>query len=223
MTTDNPAASHAAAPGAAAPTARQSEILEFIRTTLIDRGAPPTREEIARAFGFRSLNAAEQHLQALAKKGLIELVSGTSRGIRLREALGALQESAREFGLPLIGKVAAGSPILAQENVLRHSAIDPALFKPRADYLLEVRGMSMRDIGILDGDWLAVHRQDRAHNGQVVVARLGDDVTVKRLKLKGARAELIAENPDFEPIVVDLKRDPFEIEGLVVGVIRPAV
>ena len=223
MTTDNPAASHAAAPGTAAPTARQSEILEFIRTTLIDRGAPPTREEIARAFGFRSLNAAEQHLQALAKKGLIELVSGTSRGIRLREALGALQESAREFGLPLIGKVAAGSPILAQENVLRHSAIDPALFKPRADYLLEVRGMSMRDIGIFDGDWLAVHRQDRAHNGQVVVARLGDDVTVKRLKLKGARAELIAENPDFEPIVVDLKRDPFEIEGLVVGVIRPAV
>ena len=207
----------------AAPTARQSEILEFIRTTLLDHGAPPTREEIARAFGFRSLNAAEQHLQALAKKGLIELVAGTSRGIRLREALAALQETAREFGLPLIGKVAAGSPLLAQENVMRHSAVDPALFQPRADYLLEVRGMSMRDVGILDGDWLAVHRQDRANNGQIVVARLGDDVTVKRLKVKGARAELIAENPDFEPIVVDLKRDPLVIEGLVVGVIRPAV
>jgi repressor LexA len=207
----------------AAPTARQSEILEFVRTTLIERGAPPTREEIARAFGFRSLNAAEQHLQALAKKGLIELVSGTSRGIRLRDTLATLQEAAREFGLPLIGKVAAGSPLLAQENVLRHSAVDPALFQPRADYLLEVRGMSMRDVGILDGDWLAVHRQDRAHNGQIIVARLGDDVTVKRLKLKGARAELIAENPEYEPIVVDLKRDPFAIEGLVVGVIRPSV
>jgi len=206
-----------------APTARQSEILEFIRSALIDQGAPPTREEIARAFGFRSLNAAEQHLQALAKKGLIELVSGTSRGIRLREAISALQDTAREFGLPLIGKVAAGSPILAQENVLRHPAIDPDLFKPRADYLLEVRGMSMRDAGILDGDWLAVHRQDQARTGQVVVARLGDDVTVKRLKLKGARAELVAENPDFEPILVDLKRDPLSIEGIVVGVIRPAV
>jgi len=213
-----------AGPGAAmAPTARQSEILEFIRNALIDHGAPPTREEIARAFGFRSLNAAEQHLQALAKKGLIELVSGTSRGIRLREAISALQDTVREFGLPLIGKVAAGSPILAQENVLRHPAIDPDLFKPRADYLLEVRGMSMRDAGILDGDWLAVHRQDQARTGQVVVARLGDDVTVKRLKLKGARAELVAENPDFEPILVDLKSDPLSIEGIVVGVIRPAV
>ena len=123
----------------------------------------------------------------------------------------------------LIGKVAAGSPILAQENVLRHPAIDPLMFKPRADYLLEVRGMSMRDLGILDGDWLAVHKQAQAQSGQIVVARLGDDVTVKRLKLKGARAELIAENPDFAPIVVDLKRDPFAIEGIAVGVIRPSL
>ena len=210
----------------AAPTARQSEILEFIRTTLIDQGSPPTREEIARAFGFRSLNAAEQHLQALARKGLIELVSGTSRGIRLREAVAALQDTAaavREFGLPVVGKVAAGSPILAQENVLRHSAVDPALFKPRADYLLEVRGMSMRDAGILDGDWLAVRRQDEARNGQVVVARLGDDVTVKRLRFKGQRIELLAENPDYKPIIVDPKREPFEIEGLAVGVIRPSL
>ncbi|MCS7101110.1 MAG: transcriptional repressor LexA, partial [Burkholderiaceae bacterium] len=137
-------------------TARQSEILDFIRSTLAERGAPPTREEIARAFGFRSPNAAEQHLQALRKKGLIDLVAGTSRGIRLKDAVVAVHEVSQAFGLPLIGKVAAGSPILAQENVLRHPAIDPLLFKPRADYLLEVRGMSMRDAGILDGDWLAV-------------------------------------------------------------------
>jgi repressor LexA len=207
----------------AALTARQSEILEFIRNELTESGAPPTREEIARAFGFRSLNAAEQHLQALQKKGLIELVAGTSRGIRLREAVRALGEAAREFGLPLVGKVAAGSPILAQENVLKRPAIDPSMFKPRADYLLEVRGMSMRDAGILDGDWLAVHRQSQAQNGQIVVARLGDDVTVKRFKLRGARAELIAENPDYTSIIVDLRREPLSIEGIAVGVIRPAL
>lgn len=204
-------------------TARQGEILEFIRGALAESGAPPTREEIARAFGFRSLNAAEQHLQALQKKGLIELVSGTSRGIRLRDAVRALGEAAREFGLPLIGKVAAGSPILAQENVLQRPAVDPATFKPRADYLLEVRGMSMRDAGILDGDWLAVHRQSQAHNGQIVVARLGDDVTVKRFKIRGTRVELIAENPDYNSIIVDTRREPLTIEGLAVGVIRSAV
>jgi repressor LexA len=204
-------------------TARQGEILEFIRNTLADSGAPPTREEIARAFGFRSLNAAEQHLQALQKKGLIELLAGTSRGIRLRDTVRALGEAAREFGLPLVGKVAAGSPILAQENVIRRPAVDPSTFKPRADYLLEVRGMSMRDAGILDGDWLAVHRQAQAHNGQIVVARLGDDVTVKRLKLRGNRVELIAENPDYSPIIVDPKREPVVIEGIAVGVIRAAV
>ncbi len=204
-------------------TPRQSEILEFIQQALIEHGAPPTREEIARAFGFRSLNAAEQHLQALARKGLIELVAGTSRGIRVKDAVHALREAAKEFGLPLVGKVAAGSPILAQENVLKHPAIDPRTFKPRADYLLEVRGMSMRDAGILDGDWLAVHKQAQAQSGQIVVARLGDDVTVKRLKLRGARAELIAENPDYKPIIVDLKREPLTIEGIAVGVIRPSV
>jgi repressor LexA len=204
-------------------TARQSEILDFIRASLTESGAPPTREEIARAFGFRSLNAAEQHLQALQKKGLIELVAGTSRGIRLNDAVRAMGEAAQGFGLPLIGKVAAGSPILAQENVLKQPAIDPGTFKPRADYLLEVRGMSMRDIGIIDGDWLAVHRQREALSGQIVVARLGDEVTVKRLKLRGARAELIAENPDYGPILVDLRRDAFAIEGLAVGVIRPSL
>lgn len=135
----------------------------------------------------------------------------------------ALGEAAREFGLPLIGKVAAGSPILAQENVLKRPAVDPATFKPRADYLLEVRGMSMRDAGILDGDWLAVHRQTQANNGQIVVARLGDDVTVKRFRLRGTRVELIAENPDYQPIVVDTRREPLTIEGIAVGVIRAAV
>jgi repressor LexA len=204
-------------------TVRQNEILDFIRSSLTESGAPPTREEIARAFGFRSLNAAEQHLQALQKKGLIELVAGTSRGIRLRESVRALGEAAREFGLPLIGKVAAGSPILAQENVLRRPAVDPSTFKPRADYLLEVRGMSMRDAGILDGDWLAVHRQAQAGNGQIVVARLGDEVTVKRLRMRGARVELLPENPEFSPIVVDPRREPLVIEGIAVGVIRAAV
>ena len=215
--------SSASAVSAAPITPRQSEILEFIRQALTESGAPPTRDEIARAFGFRSLNAAEQHLQALAKKGLIELVAGTSRGIRLKDSVRELMAAAQEVGLPLIGKVAAGSPLLAQENVLAHPAVDPETFKPRADYLLEVRGMSMRDAGILDGDWLAVHKRAQAQSGQIVVARLGDDVTVKRLKLKGARAELIAENPDFEPIIVDLRREPFAIEGIAVGVIRPAL
>jgi len=211
-------------------TARQGEILDFIRQALRESGAPPTREEIARAFGFRSLNAAEQHLQALQKKGLIDLVSGTSRGIRLREARvqDALDDLNRSFSqsigvvLPLIGKVAAGSPLLAQQNILRTPVVDPATFNPRADYLLEVRGMSMRDAGILDGDWVAVHRQVEARSGQIVVARLGDDVTVKRFKRKGNRIELLAENPDFSPIVVS---DPasFAIEGLAVGVIRPTL
>ena len=207
----------------AAVTARQGEILEFIRQSLMEAGAPPTREEIARAFGFRSLNAAEQHLQALQKKGLIELVAGTSRGIRLKESLLAFREAAEGMGLPLIGKVAAGSPILAQENVVKRPAIDPAMFKPRADYLLEVRGMSMRDAGILDGDWLAVHKKAEALNGQIVIARLGDEVTVKRLRQKGSRVELIAENSEFKPIIVDLKREPLQIEGIAVGVIRPAL
>ena len=205
------------------PTPRQTEVLEFIRQTLTESGAPPTRDEIAQAFGFRSLNAAEQHLQALQKKGLIELVAGTSRGIKLKDSVLELMLAAQETGLPVIGKVAAGSPILAQENVLTTASVDPATFKPHADYLLEVRGMSMRDAGILDGDWLAVHRQPQARSGQVVVARLCDDVTVKRLKLRGARAELIAENPDFQPIMVDLKREAFAIEGIAVGVIRASL
>ena len=205
------------------PTPRQTEILEFIRQALTETGAPPTRDEISRAFGFRSLNAAEQHLQALQKKGLIELVAGTSRGIRLKDSVRELMLAAQESGLPVIGKVAAGSPILAQENVIATAAIDAVMFKPRADYMLEVRGMSMRDAGILDGDWLAVHKQPQARSGQVVVARVNDEVTVKRLKLRGSRAELIAENPDFDPIIVDLRREAFAIEGIAVGVLRASL
>jgi len=205
------------------PTPRQIQILDFIRQALTETGAPPTRDEISRAFGFRSLNAAEQHLQALQKKGLIELVAGTSRGIRLKDSVRELMLAAQESGLPVIGKVAAGSPILAQENVITMASVDGATFKPHADYMLEVRGISMRDAGILDGDWLAVHKQSQARSGQIVVARVGDDVTVKRLKLRGSRAELIAENPDFEPIVVDLKREAFAIEGIAVGVLRASL
>jgi repressor LexA len=188
-------------------TPRQQEILDFIRSTLELLGAPPTRVEICNAFGFASPNAAEEHLKALAKKGAIVLEPGSARGIRLVEQL----------GLPLIGSVAAGSPLLAVENQLGRIQFDPGLFSPRADYLLKVRGNSMVDVGILDGDLLAVHKTSEARSGQIVVARLGDEVTVKRLKRKGNRVELVAENPEYAPIVVD---GPLEIEGLAVGLIR---
>lgn len=191
-------------------TARQQEILDFIRNTLEILGAPPTRAEIAGAFGFASHNAAEAHLKALAKKGLIVLEPGSARGIRLVEQL----------GLPLVGSVAAGSPILAVENVQDRYALDAGLFKPRADFLLRVRGLSMINAGILDGDLLAVHRTDDAHNGQIVVARLDDEVTVKRFRRHGAVVELIAENPDFEPIIVDTRQASLAIEGIAVGLIR---
>jgi repressor LexA len=191
-------------------TPRQQEILDFIRNTLEILGAPPTRAEIASAFGFASHNAAEEHLKALAKKGIIVLEPGSARGIRLVEQL----------GLPLIGSVAAGSPILAVENVQRRYTVDPSLFKPRADFLLRVRGLSMINAGILDGDLLAVHRSSEARNGQIVVARLDDEVTVKRFRQQGGTVELIAENPDFEPIVVDSEAQTLAIEGIAVGVIR---
>ncbi|MCW5624490.1 MAG: transcriptional repressor LexA [Burkholderiales bacterium] len=191
-------------------TERQSEILQFIRDTLEATGFPPTRAEISRALGFASANAAEDHLRALARKGVIELTEGVARGIRLAEPP----------GLAVIGRVAAGQPILAEQHVQARYQIDPSLFSPRADYLLKVRGMSMRDVGILDGDLLAVHRTSEVRSGQIIVARLDNDVTVKRLRRQGSRVELLPENPDFEPIVVDLKEDPFEIEGLAVGVIR---
>ena len=191
-------------------TSRQQEILDFIRNSLEVLGAPPTRAEIAQAFGFASHNAAEDHLKALAKKGLIVLEPGSARGIRLVEQL----------GLPLIGSVAAGSPILAVENVQARYALDAALFSPRADFLLRVRGLSMINAGIFDGDLLAVHRCAEARNGQIVVARLDEDVTVKRFRQHGPVIELIAENPDFEPIIVDTREQQIEIEGIAVGLIR---
>ena len=197
-------------------TPRQSEILELIRRHLAETGFPPTRAEIARRLGFRSANAAEEHLRALARKGAIELLPGTSRGIRLLEGGAAA-------GLPVVGRVAAGSPILAAEHVEDHYAVDPRLFRPRADYLLRVRGLSMRDAGILDGDLLAVHVTPEAASGQIVVARLGDEVTVKRLRRDPRNPHevvLAAENPEFRPIVLDLRRDALVIEGVGVGVVR---
>jgi repressor LexA len=191
-------------------TPSQSRILQFIRETLDETGMPPTRAEIAHAMQYRSPNAAEEHLRTLERKGAIEILKGSARGIRLVDG----------GGLPLIGRVAAGSPILAEAHVQGHFQIDPSLFKPRADYLLKVRGMSMRDAGIHDGDLLAVHRTAEARTGQVVVARVGDDVTVKRLRRRSAIVELLPENPEFEPIVIDTRRDPVVIEGLGVGVIR---
>ncbi len=191
-------------------TARQQEILDFIRLTQQEEGRPPTRAEICSAFGFKSPNAAETHLRALAAKGVITVENGRARGIRLTEA----------SGLPLVGHVAAGSPILAQEHIERHHPINPELFSPRADYLLRVRGLSMRDAGILEGDLLAVHRTSEVRNGQIVVARINDEVTVKRYQRQGTQIELIAENPDFEPIHVDPSANDFHIEGLAVGLIR---
>lgn len=191
-------------------TSRQQEILDFIKNSLEVLGAPPTRVEISHAFGFASPNAAEDHLRALAKKGAIVLEPGSARGIRLVEQL----------GLPLIGSVAAGSPILAVENVQGRYALDASLFTPRADFLLKVRGLSMIDIGIFDGDLIAVHRTPEARDGQIVVARLQDEVTVKRLKRHDGWLELIAENADFAPIRVDLTHDNFAIEGVAVGLIR---
>jgi repressor LexA len=190
-------------------TARQAEILQVIRDHIAEQGRPPSRPELARLLGVASTNGVFKHLAALERKGAIELAPGSARGIRVKEA-----------GLPLVGTVAAGSPILAIENMLGRYPVDPNLFHPRADYLLQVRGLSMRDEGILDGDWIVVHRTSEARNGQLVVARVGDDVTVKRLKLRGHKAELIPANPDFQTLHFDLHHDALNIEGVAVGVIR---
>lgn len=197
-------------------TPRQAEILAFIKQCLEDNGYPPTRAEIAQALGFKSPNAAEEHLKALARKGAIEMTPGASRGIRIPGSDAVVDEDS----LPIIGRVAAGAPILAEQNVEESCKINPTFFHPRADYLLRVHGMSMKDIGILDGDLLAVHAIREARNGQVVVARLDDEVTVKRFKRHGSKVWLIAENPDFAPIEVDLEQQSLVIEGLSVGVIR---
>ena len=193
-------------------TTRQQEVFDLIRDHISQTGMPPTRAEIAQRLGFRSPNAAEEHLKALARKGAIEIVSGASRGIRL------LTEE--EHGLPLIGRVAAGEPLLAQQHIEGHYQVDPAMFKPNADFLLRVSGMSMKDIGILDGDLLAVHKTQDVRNGQVVVARIDEEVTVNRLKKQGNVVELLPENNELSPIVVDLRQQSFTIEGLAVGVIR---
>ena len=191
-------------------TPRQAEILEAIRGYVAEHGLPPSRPELARMLGIASTNAVFKHLDALARKGAIELRPNAARGIRVRE----------EKGLPLVGRVAAGSPILALENMLGRYPVDPNLFNPRADYLLQVSGLSMKDDGILDGDWLVVHRTSEAKNGQIVVARVGDDVTVKRLKIRGQKAELIPANRDYQTLHLDLTRDALAIEGVAVGVIR---
>ena len=190
-------------------TARQAEILETIRGYVAETGRPPSRSELARMLGISSTNAIFKHLDALARKGAIELVPNAARGIRVLDN-----------GLPLVGRVAAGSPILAIENMLGRYPVDPDLFNPRADYLLQVSGLSMRDDGILDGDWLVVHRTTEAKNGQIVVARIGDDVTVKRFKVRGQKAELIPANPDYQTMHFDLTRERLSIEGVAVGVIR---
>jgi len=195
-------------------TARQSEILQFIQKFIDESGMPPTRAEIARALGFRSANAAEAHLRALQRKACIDLIPGASRGIRLKG------QAAEPEGLPLVGRVAAGHPILASEHIESHYRVDPGLFSLRPHYLLRVHGMSMRDAGILDGDLVAVCRTPEVRNGQIVVARLDDEVTVKRYRQRGALVWLLPQNPEYEPISVDLKQQSLVIEGVVVGVIR---
>lgn len=198
-------------------TARQQQILDVIKSHLEDTGFPPTRAEIAEILGFRSPNAAEEHLRALARKGVIEMVPGTSRGIRIPEL--------ENTGLPIVGLVAAGHPILAQENIENFMEIDSRLFSPSADYLLKVRGMSMKDVGIFEGDLLAVHKTSQVRSGQIIVARIDDEVTVKRLKRGKNRnqLELLPENEEFDVIQVDLREQDFSIEGLSVGVIRLGV
>ena len=212
-------------------TARQQQIFELIQRAIASTGAPPTRAEIANELGFKSANAAEEHLQALARKGVIELVSGTSRGIRLRAGdMRSLNESRlhqfslplqslAQLVLPLVGRVAAGSPILAQEHIEKSYSFGAGMFEQQPDYLLKVRGMSMQGVGIMDGDLLAVKQAKDAKNGQIVVARLGDEVTVKRFRRTNNLIELLPENPDFKTIVVK-PGEPFELEGLAVGLIR---
>ena len=195
-------------------TPRQKQILEMIQDFMDETGMPPTRAEIARQLGFKSANAAEEHLRALQKKGVLELLPGASRGIQLKDSL------RDQMGLPLVGRVAAGSPILAEEHIEAHYRMDPAFFNPKPHYLLRVNGMSMKDAGILDGDLVAVHRTPEVRSRQIVVARLDDEVTVKRYRQNGSIVQLLPENEDFEPIVVDLKEQTMVIEGVVVGVIR---
>jgi repressor LexA len=198
-------------------TPRQKQILTLVQKVMQDTGMPPTRAEIAKTLKFRSVNAAEEHLRALERKGVIELLPGTSRGIRLKDSL------REQMGLPLVGRVAAGQPILAQEHIEARYQIDPDLFRKPPHFLLRVHGMSMRDAGILDGDLVAVHRTPDVRTRQIIVARLDDEVTVKRYRQEGHRVWLMPENPDFEPIQVDLREQSLAIEGVVVGVVRDSM
>ncbi|MCH8249723.1 MAG: transcriptional repressor LexA [Proteobacteria bacterium] len=195
-------------------TPRQKQILELIQDFIYETGMPPTRAEIAAEFGFKSANAAEEHLRALQRKGVLDLVPGVSRGIQLKDSL------RDQMGLPLVGQVAAGRPILAEEHIETHYRIDPQLFNPKPHYLLRVHGMSMKNAGILDGDLVAVHRTPEVRSRQIIVARLDDEVTVKRYRQNGSIVSLLPENEDFEPIEIDLKEQDLVIEGVVVGVIR---
>jgi repressor LexA len=204
-------------------TPRQREILKYISEHIDKNGFPPTRAELSSHFGFSSPNAAESHLRALDSKGVIQLERGRSRGISLTTLAAASLPGRPRRSLPLVGRVAAGSPVLAQENIEHEYQLDPELFSPRPDYLLRVEGLSMRDAGILDGDLLAVHRTPEARNGQIVVARIEDEVTVKRFERRGDQVLLHAQNPDFAPITVDLRQQDLAIEGLGVGVIRPSL
>jgi len=195
-------------------TPRQRQILEMIQEFMAETGMPPTRVEIARELGFKSANAAEEHLLALQRKGVLELLPGASRGIQLKDSL------REQIGLPLVGRVAAGSPILAEEHIEAHYKMDPAIFNPKPHYLLRVYGMSMKNAGILDGDLVAVHRTPEVRSRQIIVARIDDEVTVKRYRQTGSIVELLPENEDFEPIRIDLNVQSMVIEGVVVGVIR---
>jgi len=195
-------------------TPRQQQILEMIQDFIAEHGLPPTRAEIARELGFKSVNAAEDHLKALQRKGVLDLMPGASRGIQLKDSL------RDQLGLPLVGRVAAGSPILAQEHIEAHYRLDPALLTPKPHYLLRVHGMSMKNAGILDGDLVAVHRTPEVRSRQIVVARVDDEVTVKRYRQDGKLVWLLPENEEFEPIQVDLGTQAMVIEGVVVGVIR---
>lgn len=195
-------------------TPRQQQILRLIQDSISENGMPPTRAEIATALKFKSANAAEEHLRALQRKGVLELIPGASRGIQLKDSI------REQMGLPLIGRVAAGKPILAEEHIEARYQIDPKLFQPRPHYLLKVKGMSMRDVGILDGDLVAVHRTPEVRNRQIVVARLENEVTVKRYKQEGSVVWLLPENDEFEPLKVDLREQSMIIEGVVVGVLR---
>lgn len=211
-------------------TKRQQQVLEIVKESMRDKGMPPTRAEIASKLGFKSANAAEEHLKALAKKGVLEIMPGTSRGLRITQtaseqaandsAIASAAENTDE-GLPVLGQVAAGSPLLAEENIDFHLKVDPSAFRRKADYLLRVKGLSMKDIGIMEGDLLAVHRTaEPPRNGQLVVARIDNEVTVKRFKKEGSIVWLLPENADFEPIKVDLREENLEIEGFAVGLIR---